>query len=139
MDFSLRSKWQKQAKSKVCLSYWGVSRSIHEFKVQIYIKVWIFHLKFKVYLKFLWIFRFLSKAQNDNALPFLQVDFFATAAPCKPLGCFLSKAQNDKIGFFFDYVCKLLGCFLKTASNGNLRFLQKLKQQRVQALADPAK
>ena len=29
-------------------------------------KVWIFHLKFKVCLKFLWIFRFLAKAQNDN-------------------------------------------------------------------------
>ena len=48
-------------------------------------------------------------AQNDN------VDFFAVAMPCKPLGSFLQKAQNDKIDFCFDYVCKLLGCFLKTA------------------------
>ena len=29
-------------------------------------------------------------AQNDN------VDFFAAAAPCNPLGCFLSKARSNK-------------------------------------------
>ena len=34
-----------------------------------------------------------TKAQNDNALLSLQVDFFAAATPCKPLGRY---AQNDK-------------------------------------------
>ena len=39
-------------------------------------------------------FSLSTKAQNDNALPFLQVDFFAAATPCKPLGRY---AQNDKV------------------------------------------
>ena len=42
-----------------------------------------------------WIFRFVltHSAQNDKGVPFLQVDFFAVATPCNPLGRY---AQNDK-------------------------------------------
>ena len=43
-------------------------------------------------------FSLVSLTQNDNALPFLQVDFFAAATPCNPLGRFalIHSAQNDK-------------------------------------------
>ena len=68
-----------------------MQRSIHKFKVRI--------CTFKAYLKFYGFFILNSKrvlnsvdfspftkAQNDNALPFLQVDFFARVCALQAVG-----------------------------------------------------
>ncbi len=81
----------------------SVSRSIHKFKVRIApLRRGFFTLNLKCVLK-LWIFRFVLThfAQNDKRCRYFanaqygNMDFFAAAMPCNPLGRLFAKAQND--------------------------------------------
>ena len=105
--FRYRSKWQKWFFDLTCAL--RVDENVWEFLLWLPFKLlgcFVLHTPLAVIM---WSFYFLAKAQYDNAefllcanamrskwqnAPSLQVDIFATATPCNPLGRLFCKRLN---------------------------------------------
>ena len=129
--FSQKTAWHnhkfKQKREFVILSLW---RSIHKFKVWICIlKYGFFILNSKRALNSL-DFSLVSLTQNDNALPFLQVDFFAAATPCNPLGRLFTKGSKWQCLAVFVSLAFIKLCFaIKNAQPMKIFTLRQTKTQ----------